>query len=331
MDLTWLDPQRLDRRDVDGAVAVFEAARQVDCPHEPPTTTASFVARRQHGWDGELPETAVIRDGGRRVLAVLEVSLPRWDNTHLGFVEVTVDPLVRRRGLGRAAFDIGVDKVRAEGRTVLMSECFDTEWALGFAAAVGLEHAMAEAKRRQDLRRLDWAHLDELAGAAEKAAADYELVRMPDEIPQDLMPSVLAMLASINDAPTDDLKVEDEVFSEERHRAFRAAQAAAGRRVYQLAARHRGTGVLAGHTVTAVEGELPHRGHQYDTSVLAAHRGHRLGTLLKVSMLRWLAEEEPQLHVLDTWNAVSNDHMVAVNEALGYELVATATVLQRAL
>jgi len=77
--------------------------------------------------------------------------------------------------------------------------------------------------------------------------------------------------------------------------------------------------------------ELPHRGHQLDTSVLAAHRGHRLGLLLKISMLRWLAEEEPQLQFLDTWNAVSNDHMISVNEALGYEPIATASVFQRSL
>lgn len=331
MDVTWLDPDHLDRRDVDGALAVIEAARAVDCPHERLTTTAMYVARLRYGWDGEPPEVAVVRDGGRRVLALVEVSLPRWDNTHLGFVEPTVAPDVRRRGLGRAVFGLGVEKVRAAGRAVVMADCFDLEPSLAFAEALGLERAMAEAKRRQDLRRLDWHHLDGLAAEAEKAARDYEVVRMPAVIPDDMMPSVLEMLAAINDAPTDDLKLEDEVFTPERHRAFRAAQDAAGRRLYQLAARHRDTGVLAGHTMTAVEAALPHRGHQFDTSVLAAHRGHRLGLLLKISMLRWLAEEEPQLHVLDTWNAVSNDHMISVNEAMGYELIATASVFQRSL
>lgn len=331
MDVTWLDPDHLDRRDVAGAVALIEAARTVDCPHERLTTTAMYVARLRHGWDGVPPAVAVVRDGGNRVLGLLEVSLPMWDNTHLGFVELTVAPDVRRRGLGREIFDIGVERVRAAGRAVVMTECFDLEPGLSFAEALGLERAMAEAERHQDLRRLDRHHLDELAAQAEGASQDYEIVRMPAVIPEDMMSSVLEMLAAINDAPTDDLKLEDEVFTPERHRAFLAAQDAAGRRLYQLAARHRHTGALAGHTMTAVESELPHRGHQLDTSVLAAHRGHRLGLLLKISMLRWLAEEEPQLHCLDTWNAVSNDHMISVNEALGYELIATASVFQRAL
>ena len=33
-------------------------------------------------------------------------------------------------------------------------------------------------------------------------------------------------------------------------------------------------------------------------------------------MMRWLAEAEPQVESIDTWNAESNDHMIAVNERL---------------
>jgi hypothetical protein len=45
--------------------------------------------------------------------------------------------------------------------------------------------------------------------------------------------------------------------------------------------------------------------------------------LLKIAMLQWLADEEPQLRMLDTWNAASNAHMIEVNEILGYQVVAT--------
>ena len=38
-------------------------------------------------------------------------------------------------------------------------------------------------------------------------------------------------------------------------------------------------------------------------------------------MMRWLAEVEPQLETVDTFNAESNDHMVAVNERLGYRVM----------
>jgi len=48
---------------------------------------------------------------------------------------------------------------------------------------------------------------------------------------------------------------------------------------------------------------------------------HRLGLLLKIEMLRWLGDIEPQLRVLDTWNAATNAHMIGVNEQLGYRVV----------
>jgi hypothetical protein len=38
-------------------------------------------------------------------------------------------------------------------------------------------------------------------------------------------------------------------------------------------------------------------------------------------MMRWLREAEPQLRFIDTENAASNDHMIKVNELLGYEVV----------
>jgi len=147
-------------------------------------------------------------------------------------------------------------------------------------------------------------------------------------VPDELVDGMVALNAAMNDAPMDDLDVEDEVFSPERLRAFEHSQAAHGHRVYRLVARHRATGDLAGHTVVAVHSEQPWLGHQLDTSVLRAHRGHRLGLWLKGSMLSWLGEDEPQLLEIDTWNAASNEHMVEVNETLGYQVMGTVTAFQ---
>ena len=327
MDLTWLDPAHLDEGDLAGAVAVLEAARRVDCPHELSRPASSFAAELRHGWDGDPPVAAVLRDA-RRVTGVLAVHLPRRDNRHLGYLEITVDPECRRQGIGRALYETGVRRVRDEGRRLVLLGAFDLPCSDGFAKAIGVDRASADVKRRQHVQRLDPSRLERDFAAAEAVSGGYELFRMPEDIPDDLIPAVVEMVAAINDAPTDDLDVEDEVFSAERIRAFRVAQRAHRRRTYQLVARHRDSGELAGHTMVGVEREQPWYGHQFDTSVLAAHRGHRLGLLLKIGMLRWLADAEPQLRVVDTWNAASNDHMIAVNEALGYEVVATATEYQ---
>ena len=61
------------------------------------------------------------------------------------------------------------------------------------------------------------------------------------------------------------------------------------------------------------------------------HRGHQLGLLLKIDMLRWLAEVEPQLEIIQTWNNVDNRFMINVNEALGYRLSQVFATFERNL
>jgi hypothetical protein len=65
--------------------------------------------------------------------------------------------------------------------------------------------------------------------------------------------------------------------------------------------------------------------------VVAAHRGHRLGLLLKVAMNLWLRDAQPQLTEISTWNAESNDHMIAVNEAIGYRVLGRQLEFQKSL
>jgi GNAT superfamily N-acetyltransferase len=186
-------------------------------------------------------------------------------------------------------------------------------------------------QRRLDLLAVDGAPLDALMAGARSAGAGYDLVRIAEPVPEHLVDDVVALTATIDDAPQGDLAMDAEVLTPARLRAFERAQRAGGLRVHRLAARHRGSGALAGHTVVAVEAERRWHAHQYDTSVVAAHRGHRLGRLLKGSMMGWLTEEGSQLRTLDTWNAEDNAPMVAVNEALGYTLLARGTAWQRKL
>ncbi|HKA69158.1 MAG TPA: GNAT family N-acetyltransferase [Actinomycetes bacterium] len=331
MDIRWLDSERPDRRDIDGAVAVLEAARVSDAPHQPIITVAQFVADLRYGWDGDPSLIALARDGRGRVVGVLEVVLPSWDNLHLGFVGVTVDPDVRRQGIGRQLFELGADRVGSAGRTLVVTDSYDSPATRAFAEAVGLGQASVDIQRRQELRTVDWDRLGHEYRLAEEQAADYELIRLPGATPEQMVSDIVGMTEAINDAPIDDWEVEDEVFSPARLRAWETAQAARRRRIYRLVARQRSTGTLAGHTMVGVFDEFPWIAHQWDTSVVRAHRGHRLGQYLKIGMLLWLQAAEPQLRIVDTWNAASNDRMIAINELLGYKIVTSAIGWQRRL
>jgi len=320
MELDWLDPKALSRRDNDAVSALVEVARTVDCPDDVACNSRTVRADLKLGWDLNPAQTALARDARGRVIGALWVWSSEWDNRHAADIGVTVDPSVRRRGLGTELFETGVERARADGRTLVTSASREGTPGVEFAKAMGMDRASEEVKRAQDLWNLDWTRLAALASEADHA--DYEILPIDYPTPEDLLPAISEMTVAINDAPTDDLDIEDEVFTPDRLRAFEQAQFAHDRRLHRLVARHRRTGDLAGQTVVIVEALQPWYAFQLDTSVLRAHRGHRLGLALKLAMLRRLAETEPQARVIETWNAASNSYMIGVNEALGYRPVA---------
>jgi GNAT superfamily N-acetyltransferase len=284
----------------------------------------------RHGWDGEPGAYFLVTVDGVD-LAVGEYETTTYDNHHLAWLGVDVHPHHRRRGYGDQLLGFLLDRARAEGRTSVGFNGWDAEAPRAFAARHDFEQKSVEVNRRQHLARVDRAGLERLHAESLAHAAAYELVRRTGPTPAGELAALGELTAAINDAPTDGLDIEDEVFPPERIAAYETAQQARGMLVHRLLARHRETGELAGQTVVVVEEEHPDRGHQHDTSVVRAHRGHRLGALLKLDMLRWLADEQPQLQTIDTWNAESNGHMIGVNEALGYEVIGRALAFQRRL
>jgi len=298
----------------------------VDCPWEPCRTPYRQEMYQRHSWEGEPGRWFVGYDGDRPVgTAVLDAS--HYDNLEMAWFTLRVAPSSRRRGHGTAMLR-ALESLAAEmGRPLLGMDGLDTASTRGFAAAAGYEHKSTEVRRV--LTVCEAPDPEPLLAEAWAVAADYELVRLEGHAPDDLLPGMVELTAAINDAPFDDLEWEDEVYSPERVRAYERAQIESGFRFRRILARHRSTGELAGHTVVVVDAEQPWYAEQHDTSVVRAHRGHRLGLLLKADMLRWLAAAEPQVTHVHTNNAESNQHMIGVNDRLGYRPVGRILEFQR--
>lgn len=54
------------------------------------------------------------------------------------------------------------------------------------------------------------------------------------------------------------------------------------------------------------------------TVVLRAHRGHRLGMLVKAVNAQALLAAQPAVKRIWTWNNEENPHMLAINVAMGF-------------
>ncbi len=326
MELREFSPD--DAGPIAAAVGIENAVAAVDSPWRHPITAYRFEMNMRHGWDGEPARRfLVVEDGAPVGLASLSTS--EWDNLDLAWLDLIVHPDCRRGGVGSKALTALHDECRRVGRRLIGVDGWDSPSTRGFAAAVGYVQKSTEINRRQPLGDLSADFVAVAYAEAEAHASDYELLRIVGRSSAALHEELAVVAASINDAPLDDLAIEDEVFSAQRVRDFEHAQVESGHRLYRVVARHRQSGELAGHTVVTVDCDRPWIGTQVDTCVVAGHRGHRLGLLIKADLCRWLLDVEPQVRSLDTWNAESNDHMIGVNKRLAYEPLGRALAFQR--
>lgn len=328
MEIHRFGPDDTDR--LEQHLDVVNSARAVDSPWQRPATLRSEEGRFRHGWDGEVEAPYVGLDGDVPVV-VGRVATTDYDNLHLAWTGVQVHPDHRRQGHGTAMLEVLVERVKARGRTSIGVDGWDDASTRGFAARHGFEQKSAAIQRRQHLAEVDWAEIERLHKEAAAAASAYDVVRRAGRTPDDELEELAVAASAMNDAPMDDLDIEDEVFTADRMRAYESAQLARGHRIFRTVARHRDTGELAGHSVVVVDGERPQYAEQHDTSVVAAHRGHRLGLLLKTDMNLWLRDEQPQITEISTWNAESNDFMITVNEAIGYRVMGRELEFQKSL
>ena len=131
---------------------------------------------------------------------------------------------------------------------------------------------------------------------------------------------MVAVANAMADAPRNPGE-EAEVEDAERIRHGERSGTEQGLRFYAVAARCDQTGELAGLTHLSVDPLVPEWGHQGLTAVSRAHRGHRLGMLVKAAMLQHLAGAEPGLRRIMTGNAGTNRHMIAINAELGFRVL----------
>lgn len=326
LDIVRLHPD--DQGTVGQLVEMTRASLAEEAPWDPGPSTHRLTCELRDGWDGEPPEFYVARRDDR-VLAAGSIRRSDYDNLDLADLDLVVAVDQRRQGLGSALLAHLAAVAAASGRDKLTIGGWNSRRLTRFATKHGFRAGLHEVQRRQVWSEIEWLSVRGIHTRAAHAALDYELIRIEGKSPDELLPALAGLTSTINDAPLDDLEIDDEVFPVQRIEGYERAVSAWGR-LRRVIARHRGTGELAGHTVVAVEDERPWWGEQHDTAVARQHRGHRLGLLLKADLMLWLHEEFTDLRWVDTWNAKSNAHMIAVNEALGYRPVGETAIYQRA-
>ena len=213
-----------------------------------------------------------------------------------------------------------VAPLRREGGEVF-SHAFaalDDEAMVGQAWVVGNTVANTHVERRQRLP-MDEATLSRLEAEAAAGAATYRLQTVVGPIPAELAQGFCDIYNLLNvEMPTGAIELEaarrtpalladqdEEILEQGRTRVTVLAFAPDGSTVAQTCA-------TTGSVDTGVD--------QWSTIVRPDHRGHRLGLAVKTALTRTLQEGFPDHTYVRTQNAETNAPMVAINEAMGFEV-----------
>jgi len=317
MDL--LDTVALNANTPPNLIASWHALRsttEVELePHIPPApldeALPSSVSDDLYERDGWL---AVEKDA---VVGCALLELPSLDNPHLAMLDVTVDAAHRRQGIATALTRLAAKAARDAGRRTILVEALDATPGAATCAALGGHPALGSTSSTLRVAEVDRELVARWVDRRTERAAGYSLVRWIGACPDDLLNSFAELREAMETAPKGDLDITIE-WSGKAIRAAEAAHVRCHGRNLVLCARDDATGELVALTDVLVPQGRRTLAFQEDTVVRPDHRDRGLGRWVKAEMLRWLADEEPQLEQIVTWNATENAAMRGINTELGF-------------
>lgn len=280
---------------------------------------------------GLLLRVAVGAFDGKQCVGTLLYELPLKDDLDSVMTEINVPTAYRRRGLGTALWAWASGQAQADGRTIVQVEVnvprgeTTRTWPgavfaekLGFAVGHVEDRLIADLPFDADLLVDLEASLADVTG--------YRTVSWADTCPAEYLQSYADLNTEMSrDVPTGTVTRDVVVHDPERIRTRENRMARSWTTLVSLALAKDGTPV--GYTDLYLPRTTPEVVMQDDTLVLRAHRGHRLGTMLKVANLRQLeslpAEDVARRRILQTFTAQDNVPMQKVNARFGFRPVET--------
>lgn len=286
------------------------------------------------------------------VVGRVEVDFPLDEDAETASLLIDVAPAVRRRGIGTALLAAGEELAAEGGRRIVSAYTEHPARTLGDSVSVvraasgtaglpsespdvrfALHHGyrLGQIERSSELvLPLPPAREAGLASTA-SSATGYRAVSWLGRAPDELLDRFASLKARMTiDVPQSGIALDRQAWTGERVRAQERELAERGEPLLVTAAQHVASGELAAYTEIAVPSDGD-KAEQYDTLVAVPHRGHRLGTLVKLQNIRELAARAPYISRVLTWNADENVPMLAINRAFGFHLHALTGHWQKTL
>lgn len=312
-------------------IAVLKTAVNAEiAPTDPPVNLGWARAEMHLGTDIARRHHVVAVQGARVLGAARVVLALTGDGQHVADLHIEVHPSHRRGGIGTGLVASGVAIAQAAGCTSIAPWGPRTAAAEAFWTSLALPEVSVHQLSRLVVTDVDLAAVKLWHDQTAARQQGYTLHRWRGQCPDDLLPVYMAAAQAMHDAPADDLNLG------------RVPLDASWQRARESSYRQRG-GLLRGMVAVAPNGEaggmseialFKHRPwfvEQQGTATLAAHRNLGVARWLKATMFRELLRDHPEVVVIETGNAESNQTMISINQAMGFRPHRELTIRQASI
>jgi mycothiol synthase len=288
-------------------------------PDDPPLIPEDAVKRmralpsitRLHVW--------VLRHDGRIVAQAYIGWQELESNRQSAGVEATVEPHLRRRGIGSRLVELAVAKARQFRRSLLFAHSCDRVPAgRPFLERLGFKPGLAAHVNQLALDRLDRELLVRWLTADPERAADYAVELWDGPVPENRLAAFADLSNVMNGEPRGELELEDTTVTPKMIREEEACLFANGSRRIIACARHVPSGMLVGFTELFWNPKRAAIVWQCGTGVVEGHRNRGLGRWLKAANMETLLRLNPAARFVRSGNADSNAPMLAINQQMGF-------------
>jgi mycothiol synthase len=318
IEVDWLETS--DEKAITCVAEIVSEFEREMISGEPDTPAAEVAAGLSDVPPHRHVSIGVAIEAGRAIGTVRLVLDDTEGNDDLAEVDNLIVRSDRRRGgIGRVlvhAVCQRTDRPRIRGYVPI-----GHSGGMGLAAAVRATPGIVDRQSRLRVADLDRPMLESWLARSGDRAHDYSLMCFDGPCPDEFLEEFALLTRVMNAAPRsagdqDVLPTPVEV---------RASGEALVRRMgwaWTACVRHDTTGKLVGFTQLLATRARPWLGQQWDTGVDPAHRNLGLGRWLKAANALRLMDERPEVTTVETWNAGNNAAMLAINEVMGFRLVA---------
>lgn len=233
-------------------------------------------------------------------------------------VEVWVDPTRRGIGVARSLWGPMLDHLEADGRIRIDTFILKDRPGEALAERAALRRVYTERLSRAVMADVDRGLLEAWVRRAPERAAGYSLLRLDSPIPEEYIDRWCSVMNLMHTAPKEDAVEEDVFATPEDWAEWEHGFVVRGLDLHALVAVEDATGHWVGYTAIGRESSMPWGLDQWDTAVDPDHRNRGLGRWLKAVLFLEMADRYPDAQFIDTWNADSNEAMLAINIAMGF-------------